>query len=103
MLTIPKTIIVVAVIATVAVGAYAKDCRQWGGFAVKAAEHRNGGLTLAAAEQEVYEDALAIPNAPADDMNRALLIVRSVYGTHPTPAEAGITATATCYDGHWNQ
>jgi hypothetical protein len=103
MRALPKAIIVAAAIATVAVTAHAKDCRQWGGFAVKAAEHRNGGLTQAAAEQEIYEDALATPNAPADDMNRALQIVRSVYASHPTPAEAGIAATATCYDGHWKQ
>lgn len=100
---VSKLIVVAVAISGIASSAHAQDCRQWGRFAAKTAEHRNGGLTQAAAEQEVYDDALSTPNDPADDMNRALHIVRSVYGSHPTPAEAGIAATAKCYDEHWRQ
>jgi hypothetical protein len=85
------------------------SCVEWGLYAARIAELRNGGLTADAAQQMMWNDALSTAKGGAAnetnfagfDPTRAKAVIMSVYSSHHEPSYYGVVTTDLCHRASW--
>jgi hypothetical protein len=101
-----------ALILAIAVPASSQaSCVDWGLYAVRIAEMRNGGLTEDASQQMMWDDALSAAQEGASnathfagfDPNRAKAVIASVYRSHHDPSYYGVVTTDLCHTANWSK